>query len=228
MLSISIPEVIGHLHCFWWWALDYAQDGDLSKYDIHDIAEASLWTGDAETLFAALKETGFIRGEEATCFIHDWMDYAGRLIERRQKDAERKRKSRDVQGTSDGQRTESGVTVPYRTVPNQEIKDYILQISDLRDRYSPDQLKTIDEYFDILRWTRKNGVIAESRICKIYVEWQRFKPETVMYGLSLYIKNSKYHDKKEEYCYAIMRNATSEQVGGNGSGDKQYKPRESY
>lgn len=86
------------------------------------------------------------------------------------------------------------------------------QIENLRLRYSENQLKIIDEYFDILRWTRKHGKIADSVIIKIYEEWKEFKVDAVMYALSVYINNPKHHDKKENYCYGIMRNATSEQI----------------
>lgn len=92
-----------------------------------------------------------------------------------------------------------------------------LQIENLRNRYLEEQLKVIDEYFDILRRTRKNGKIADSVILKIYKEWEKFKPDTVIYGLKVYINNPKYHDKKENYCYGIMRNATAEEVAKKGS-----------
>jgi len=98
-----------------------------------------------------------------------------------------------------------------------------LQIKNLRLRYSESQLKVIDNYFDILRWTRKHGKIADSVNLKIYEKWEEFKPETVTHGLNVYINNPKYHDKKENYCYAIMRNSTAEEVnkgGANSGGNK--------
>lgn len=100
-------------------------------------------------------------------------------------------------------------------------KEPSMQITNLRLRYSESQLKVIDEYFDILRWTRKHGKIADSVILKIYTEWKKFKPDTVIYGLKVYINNPKYHDKRENYCYGIMRNAKDEEVykGVNGSGE---------
>lgn len=121
ILSIPQPAVIGHLHCFWWWALDYAQEGDLSKYDEHDIADAAMWDGDAEQFLSAMVDAGYLDDEEGVYYIHDWMDYAGRLIERRQRDADRKRKERDVRGTSNGHSKESVVTVPNRTQPNRTV-----------------------------------------------------------------------------------------------------------
>jgi DnaD/phage-associated family protein len=106
ILNISGPLAVGHLHFLWYWAVDYAQDGEITQYTPYDIADASGWEGDAEAFFNALIEAGFIDVIDDRYFLHDWYDYAGKLIEYRKKDAERKRKSRgnpkDVQRTSDG------------------------------------------------------------------------------------------------------------------------------
>lgn len=129
LLGVSVPTAIGHLHCLWYWALDYAQDGDLTSYDEIDVAGGALWDGDEREFSEALVKAGFVDLDPPR--IHDWMDYAGMLIERRKADAERKReyrermsrgRNRDGARTSGGrpadvQRT-SGVTVPNRTVPN--------------------------------------------------------------------------------------------------------------
>jgi hypothetical protein len=40
-LGVSLPAAIGHLHLLWWWALTYADDGDLSGYDPDVIADAT-------------------------------------------------------------------------------------------------------------------------------------------------------------------------------------------
>lgn len=107
-----------------------------------------------------------------------------------------------------------------------EEKDEIkpsLQIKNLRLRYSKDDLKTINQYLDILRWTRKNGKIAESIILKIYLEWEKFSIPKVIHSLTVYINNPKYHDKKEQYCYGIMRNSTAEEVSEGGASSGKFK-----
>jgi len=95
---------------------------------------------------------------------------------------------------------------------SKEKEDTSLQIKNLRSRYSEEQSKVIDEYFDILRWTRKNGRIADSVILKIYQEWERYPILKVIYALKVYINNPKYHDKRENYCYGIMRNVTADEI----------------
>jgi hypothetical protein len=118
LLKIPGPIIVGHLHYLWWWALDFAQSGEITQYDPFDIADACEWKADAIEFFEALVEAGFIDKVNDRYFIHDWYDYAGKLIEIRKKDAERKRTSRgkkkesegsplDIQGTSYGRRAES-------------------------------------------------------------------------------------------------------------------------
>ena len=104
---------------------------------------------------------------------------------------------------------------------SKEEEDISLQIENLRSRYSEEQLEIIDEYFDILRWTRKNGRIADSVILKIYQEWEKYPIPKVIYALKVYINNPKYHDKRENYCYGIMRNTTAEEIAKGGINNGQ-------
>lgn len=83
-LGTSVPAVIGHLQLLWGWAMDYAQDGDLSRFDAEDIADAMMYEGDAEKLLDALTTCapggghGFLeRTEDGRLVIHDWMEYSG-------------------------------------------------------------------------------------------------------------------------------------------------------
>lgn len=94
-LGITIPAAIGHLHMLWWWALDYAQDGDVSSFEPEDIADAIDWPLDrSDLLLDALIDSEFIDDCEGKLVIHDWFDYVGRLIDKREQNRERKRKSR--------------------------------------------------------------------------------------------------------------------------------------
>lgn len=126
VLGISRRETIGLLHEFWWWAYDYAPEGDLSGFTDEDIADAVDWENDPGELMAALVQSGFINEDRK---IHDWEDFAQKWIDRRRADRERKRaqrsKSEDVQESSGGQVPDidspSGVTGPNRTLPDQTV-----------------------------------------------------------------------------------------------------------
>ncbi|WP_067931222.1 hypothetical protein [Alicyclobacillus kakegawensis] len=43
-LNDTVRGAIGLLHLLWWWAMDYAEDGDLSRFDYEDIADAVMWS----------------------------------------------------------------------------------------------------------------------------------------------------------------------------------------
>ena len=60
LLGISLPTAVGYLHYLWWWALDFAQDGTLDRYETDDIADAMQWDGDADELVTALVKSGYI------------------------------------------------------------------------------------------------------------------------------------------------------------------------
>ena len=93
LLKVNRYQLIGHLHALWWWALDNAPDGVLAELTAEEIAEATGWpTKRGAELVQALVEAGFIDVEPAR--LHDWMDYAGRLIVRRTAERERQRTRR--------------------------------------------------------------------------------------------------------------------------------------
>ena len=91
MLRVTIPEAVGHLLMLWWWALDYAENGDISRYDAFDIADAAQWEGEPEEFLRAMIEcgpggtSGFIERTNDGMFIHDWEIYSGRPVDRRPK-----------------------------------------------------------------------------------------------------------------------------------------------
>lgn len=106
--DIADMAAVGLLHHLWWWALDYAPDGDLSKFTDRQIAKACGWNGEASLVVSALVASGFV--DETPRVIHDWPHYGGAILTAKEQDAERKRAGRsrksggrpaDVHGTSD-------------------------------------------------------------------------------------------------------------------------------
>lgn len=123
LLGIPRVHLVGHLHALWWWAIDAAEDGDISRFTVDDIELIVEWDGAAGAFVDALVNcgiggSGFLDRDGDRLLIHDWDTYAGKLIGRRKADRERKassRRSADVQRTSDGQATD-GARSPYVTV----------------------------------------------------------------------------------------------------------------
>lgn len=109
LLGASVPQVVGHLHLLWWWAFDYAQDGDLSRYSAEDIADAVLWEGSATLLLTALLDARFLDQPDGNPRIHDWDQYGGKLLAKRRADSARQRSTpvpMEVRRKSDGNPTE--------------------------------------------------------------------------------------------------------------------------
>ena len=129
LLEVSVVTAVGHLHYLWWWALDFAQDGYIGKYDEFDIAEACLWVGDHQAFVEALTQSGFVDKTESGLLIHDWFEYAGRLITqkdmKREKTNERVKRFRDKSAkTCNADVTLCNApTVPNLTVPDPTVPD---------------------------------------------------------------------------------------------------------
>ena len=94
-LSIPPAHALGHLVSLWLWCLDNAPTGSLTSLAPAIIATASDWTGDPVTWTDALASCGWLDRNSDTLTLHDWDDYAGSLIARRQaqRDIMRKRRA---------------------------------------------------------------------------------------------------------------------------------------
>lgn len=76
----------------WLWTLEVAPQGDLSEFTDEEIAEAAGWgRKDRRSFVTALIGAGFLDPDYR---IHDWDDYAGALLLRREHDRLRKREER--------------------------------------------------------------------------------------------------------------------------------------
>ena len=103
-LGIDQVTAIGHLHIFWWWALDNAPDGLLTGIDPQDVATSSRFLNssrDSKAFLKALLLAGFVdrisqgRGKPTVLQIHDWGEYGGKLIQSRARHRDVVRQSRD-------------------------------------------------------------------------------------------------------------------------------------
>lgn len=91
-LNINQAQAIGHLVMLWLWTLENAADGNLGTFTYDEICQGALWRGrDKGCFISALIEAGFLDLDNR---IHDWDDYAGNLLSRRERDRLRKREER--------------------------------------------------------------------------------------------------------------------------------------
>lgn len=162
LLRVDRYKLIGHLHQLWWWAIDNVPvDGDLGDLTDYEIAAGAEWDGGPEEFVQALTQAGFVDMTERGRCLHEWYEYAGKLLERREQDAVRKRESRrkrppDIHRTSSGNPAEiqrmSVVTQPNSTEPNAPAEE--VQPND------PDPLpakpSTPDGWDELLSYVQKN------------------------------------------------------------------------
>lgn len=90
--------VVGFLVSFWDYLLEYQSDGQASGVrpsQLEKLAASCQQRALAVhlTVLDALKESGFVDPDGR---VHDWEDYAGALVTRRQRDRDRKRGGRTV------------------------------------------------------------------------------------------------------------------------------------
>lgn len=127
-LGVSLPTAVGLVSLVWGWAVRYAPDGDLSRFDADVIADAAGWDDDAGVFVRALVSAGFLNED---LHIHDWQAYAGRLIDRRAKNAARMKEARDA--AKNGTAFEHG-----RPDDDSTSGDRAMHVQGLPDRTGPD------------------------------------------------------------------------------------------
>lgn len=175
ILGIPTIHAAAHVIALWAWSLDNAPDGAL-HVRCTLVARACEWLGDANALVDALIESGFLDNDDSGDLrIHDWDDYAGRLIDKRRANAERMRKSRTKQGDSAApsnkeerathvQRTlraRAGATVPYSTVPNSTNEEAVAS-----DAPSPSKAKREKERQTAIpdEYTPTDDMVARAKV----------------------------------------------------------------
>ena len=72
----------------WRWAMKYAKDGDLSRFEPGELELAVGFYGEAGTCYAAMVHSGFIDPEPRR--IHDWMEHNGKWVAKADRDKVRK------------------------------------------------------------------------------------------------------------------------------------------
>ncbi len=76
LLGCELDQVIGRLHLLWWWCLEYANDGDLSKKEPKVIEES------CQVPLKMLIRAGFVDSRPYRR-IHDWWENQGSYLQSR-------------------------------------------------------------------------------------------------------------------------------------------------
>lgn len=118
-LNVDESAALGYLCAFWLWATKYAQDGKLATVAPRAIARGAKWHGDPAAFVESLFQAGWLDANDDGLSIHDWHDYAGRLIDMRAANRARMRSKRaaHVQRTCSAQPAHVQ-GLPNLTIPN--------------------------------------------------------------------------------------------------------------
>lgn len=91
-LGVNQYEAVGILELLWGMAAQFADDGNLSRFDAESIAAYIGWEKNSDELVTALVECGWLDRSDNNLAIHDWADHMPNfLLDRR-----RKREQRDA------------------------------------------------------------------------------------------------------------------------------------
>lgn len=119
VFDLPIPYVVGHLHLFWHWCLDFAKNGSLRSCSPKSMAIGAQWPGDPQVFVDGLLEAGFIEyNDENDLVVHDWEQHGGKLLKKRESNTKSKqnyRQKNDVRTLSAGQASDK-----HRTSIGQE------------------------------------------------------------------------------------------------------------
>ena len=171
-LGIDSTQAGGHLARFWTWALDNAGDGLLAEEDADVIALGAGWTGDPEAFVTEMVNAGWLDRTDSGYEIHDWHQYAGRLLDKRAANAQRARTSRirinDVQGLPTNQPTVP-TNQPNPTAPTEPADEPAAAAAE----------SEIKRCFDA--WFNATGTTVTAQIGEIIADWcERVSPEVVL------------------------------------------------
>ena len=113
----DLSQTIGNLHRFWWWCVDYAEDGDLRKHG-NRYAIALGMTGEtADKFVTEMRRISFI-DTDPYLRVHDWWHYHGYSL--RAKYRQNKEKWERVRELHAGMSTTLSTT-PSGTSPHTDI-----------------------------------------------------------------------------------------------------------
>ena len=100
-LGIEPPHMLGLLVSFWLWALDNAPSGSLDGIGNRMMARAAQWSGDPDAFVDALTVAGLLKSTPDGLEIHDWYEYTGKLLDRRESEKNRSRRRRAAAASAD-------------------------------------------------------------------------------------------------------------------------------
>jgi len=178
----SVDETLGRLHRFWWWCLDYAPDGIVSRQSA-DIIGQGIGLMHGSQFFDALLDIGWLDRRKNCVCVHDWLEYAGRYLRdnrfRRNPEKYKKIQRFYASRVSRQSAPHSQPTVSRQSaVPNQPNLTYLTNQPKDRDRRPPTKrsgYKTVMP--EGWAYNGKHQALAEQLGVNVQVEFVKFRDD---------------------------------------------------
>jgi len=78
----DVDTTLGKLHRFWWWCVDYAEDGDLRKHNDDRLGAAvGVLPGEPAKRFVEAMVKACWLDRKPYFRVHDWWDYIGKFLQ---------------------------------------------------------------------------------------------------------------------------------------------------
>ena len=182
-LEVEPAHMLGLLVSFWLWALDNAPTGSLQGISNRTIARAAGWPeNNADKLVEALEAAGWLDSTpEGDLQIHDWYDYAGKLIDQREAEKQRSRRRRAASSqATDGRPTDDRKKTAGRV--DKTIQDYTTQdqrkdISPTPSDDGPKKTDLQEERFGVF-WSSYPKKVGKQAALK---SWKKIKPTAELF-----------------------------------------------
>ena len=92
-LGCTKAQALGHVVSLWSWACKFSPHGKTDKFEPEEIADGAMWDGDPNLFANAMIEVGLIDDDG---MLHDWRQYNGVIIEKKERDRDRIRMIRNT------------------------------------------------------------------------------------------------------------------------------------
>lgn len=140
--SLVMPQyaVVGVLESLWMLACQFADDGDISRFNAQEIADYVGYDGDAQSLVDALIQSRWIDKDEEKLTIHDWNEHCPHYLhDRRRKRKDSKNKPDDSRKFQETPR-DSDPTMSNQAKPSQfNLADKSAESVSSRTKYQYDE-----------------------------------------------------------------------------------------
>ncbi len=194
-LEIEPAHMLGLLTSFWLWALDNAPSGSLGGISNRMIARAAQWNGSPDIFVEAMANAGLLdEANGGELEIHDWYEYAGKLIDQREaeKNRSKRRRAAAAASTSDDRRTTAGQAVDGTADDQKKTAGRVKQTRPKQSR--PEQTRETEGDLPPSPQTEAKADAQEHRFVEFWEQypkkvgkkaaqtsWKRLKPDAALF-----------------------------------------------